>query len=69
VRGLTPEGAAREVDVHAWNKLTPFERLRQAQEGSPRQRLAEAILSEKKPAAPSVKRALPKPARQRGKRA
>jgi hypothetical protein len=66
---LSPEAAAREVDVHAWNKLTPVDRLRQAKEGSPRQRLADAILGEKKPAAPSVKRALPKPSRQeRGKR-
>jgi hypothetical protein len=69
VRGLSPSEAARAADVHAWNKLTPFDRLRQAQEGSPRQRLADAILGEKKPAAASVKRAIPKPARHdRGKR-
>jgi hypothetical protein len=69
VRGLSPGEAARAADVHAWNKLTPFDRLRQAQKGSPRQRLADAILGEKKPAAASVKRAIPKPARHdRGKR-
>jgi hypothetical protein len=69
VRGLSPNEAARAADVHVCNKLTPVDRLRQAKEGSPRQRLAEAIL-EKKPAAPSVKCAVPKPARQeRGKRA
>ena len=68
VRGLSPHEAAKAADAHAWNKLTPFARLRQAQEGSPRQRLAEAIL-EKKPAAPSVKRAPSKPrAQERGKR-
>jgi hypothetical protein len=27
VRGLSPTEAARAADVHAWNKLTPFERL------------------------------------------
>jgi hypothetical protein len=63
VRGLSPHEAAKAADVHAWNKLTPFARLRQAQEGSPRQRLAEAIL-ERKPAAPSVKRMRPKQSRQ-----
>ena len=68
VRGLSAEEAARAADVHAWNKLTPFARLRQAKEGSPRQRLAEAIL-EKKPAAPSVKWAPSKPrGQERGKR-
>jgi hypothetical protein len=70
VRGLSPNEAARAADVHVWNKLTPVDRLRQAKEGSPRKRLAEAILGEKKSPAPSAKRAVPKPARQqRGKRA
>jgi hypothetical protein len=70
IRGLNPNEAARGVDLHTWNKLTPFERLRRAKEGSPRQRLAEAILGGMKPTTPSVKRTTPKLARQkRGKRA
>jgi hypothetical protein len=66
---LRPKAAAQQANVYAWNRHSPAERLRQAKE-APRERLAEAILGEKKPAAPSVKRAVPKSARQeRGKRA
>jgi hypothetical protein len=66
---LSPEQAARQANVYAWNRHTPAERLRQAKE-PPRERLVDAVLGEKKPAAPSAKRTLPKPARQeRGKRA
>jgi hypothetical protein len=28
VRGLSPHEAAKAADVHAWNKLSPFARLR-----------------------------------------
>jgi hypothetical protein len=66
---LTPKDAARQANVYAWNRHTPAERLRKAKE-TPREKLAEAILGEKKPPAPSIKRATQKRARQeRGNRA
>jgi hypothetical protein len=58
VRGLTPEAAAQQANVYAWNRHTPAERLRKVKE-TPRERLAETIL-EKRPPAPSVKRVPPK---------
>jgi hypothetical protein len=50
ILGLTPKKAAKEANVYAWNRHSPAERLRRAE--TPRERLAEAILGEKKPAAP-----------------